>query len=109
MPRRLGAASGGGQARRSEAASPLTKEDLVADRVVLITTHPGFNRWKEDAVGCHGQSSERQTAIVGAVGKKAARQHLGDLARPDTGWEALAQSVKNGFGEFACDSSRRME
>ncbi|XP_051193543.1 uncharacterized protein [Lolium perenne] len=101
MPRRLGAASGGGQARRSEAASPLTKEDLVADR--------GFNRWKEDAVGCHGQSSERQTAIVGAVGKKAARQHLGDLARPDTGWEALAQSVKNGFGEFACDSSRRME
>jgi hypothetical protein len=32
MPRRLGAASGGGQARRSEAASPLTKEDLVADR-----------------------------------------------------------------------------
>jgi hypothetical protein len=53
--------------------------------VVLITTHPGFNRWKEDAVGCHGQSSERQTAIVGAVGKKAARQHLGDLARPDTG------------------------
>jgi hypothetical protein len=26
-----------------------------------------------------------------------------------SGWEALAQSVKNGFGEFACDSSRRME
>jgi hypothetical protein len=21
--------------------------------VVLITTHPGFNRWKEDAVGLH--------------------------------------------------------
>ncbi|XP_047052732.1 uncharacterized protein LOC124658444 [Lolium rigidum] len=59
--------------------------------------------WAEAAVGCCGQSRERQSAIISVVRKKAVRQQLVDSAScPDTDVPTNLQGLHSTCRLMAC-------